>query len=285
MIAHLLLPGPHLAGWDLDPVVIGGLGGAAYLYARGLRILRGRGHDALRRQAMFFGAGLASLVAALLSPIDSLASDLLWVHMVQHLILIVLAAPLLVLGAPAIPLLLGLPLRWRLRLRRLTRPAWVRAGAGLLSAPGMILAIHVMVVWAWHAPGPYQAAVRHPPLHALEHVGFLGTALLFWWVLLPQRGRGRLPQGADVLYVFLAGMQGGALGALFTFASAPLYPLYATGAIAHGLTPLQDQQLAGLIMWIPTGVVYLAVAAVLFVRWLRSVERRLTPMTEAVGEG
>src|SRR5439155_14282040 len=123
----------------------------------------------------------------------------------------------------------------------------------------------LVALWVWHLPSLYQAALRNEPIHALEHGSFLGTSVLFWWTALSPGGRRRLPRGADVLYVFTGGFQGAALGALLTFASVPLYPFYAHTVGPWGLSPLQDQQLAGVIMWIPSGVIYLAVASGLFV--------------------
>ena len=119
----------------------------------------------------------------------------------------------------------------------------------------------------------YDAAVRNEGIHALEHMSFLATAILFWWVAIRPGQHHRLSGGTDVLFVFTAGIQSGALGAILTFAGSPLYPAYAHSVAQWGLTPLQDQQLAGLIMWIPAGLVYLAAAAALFVRWLLTMER------------
>jgi len=140
--------------------------------------------------------------------------------------------------------------------------------------------VHVATLWAWHLPGPYQAALASDAVHAAEHASFLGTAVLFWWVVLSRPGRRRLAPGFAVLYLFAAALQGSALGALLTLAPAPLYPLQAAAAQVWGPGPLADQQLAGLIMWVPADLVYLGAAGALFMGWLLSLERA-SPRQEA----
>jgi putative membrane protein len=268
---------PWLA-WNVDPAVLAALAVAAWAYWRGLRVLWGRGTS--RRgvkpwQAAAFGAGLAAVFVALVSPLDALSEDLLSAHMVQHLLLMLVAAPLLVLGSPAIAVSQAVPERWRRRLRVPMRSRALRRLADVLFDPITAWLLALVALWAWHAPVPYRAAVDHDGVHILQHGAFLGTALLFWWGAIQPSGRRRLPRGLDVLYVFGGALQGGALGALFVFAAQPLYPFYAVGARAWGLTPLQDQQLAGVAMWVPSFFVHVAAAAALFVRWLRAAEREV----------
>jgi putative membrane protein len=260
--------------WSFSPLVVAGLVVTAALYARGVAALwrRGRGRGVPGWRTACFAGGLVALVAALVSPLDAASQDLLWAHMAQHLILIVVAAPLVVLGAPLVPFALALPLRWRVALRRFGRQRPVAAGGRALGHPVIVWLLHVAALWAWHVPSLYQAALTSTGVHALEHACFLGTAVAFWWLVLRPSGRRRLVPGADVLYVFLAGVAGGALGALFTFAGTPLYPVYASRSVLYGLSPLTDQQLAGLMMWIPAGLVYLAASGVLFVRWLQGMD-------------
>jgi putative membrane protein len=130
-------------------------------------------------------------------------------------------------------------------------------------------------LWLWHLPGPYQAAVLHSGVHALEHACFLGTALLLWWSLVRAHAHGHLGYGAGVLLVSLNGMQSAALGVLFTFSRLPWYPVYVSRTAAWGLAPLDDQRLAGVIMWVPPSVIYLAAACVLFLAWMRGLEREM----------
>jgi cytochrome c oxidase assembly factor CtaG len=266
-----------LNGWSFDPMVIASIAVVGAGYVAGRRRLRRPGRRAARIEitrawrTVCFAAGLATVVAALLSPLDARSAELLSAHMVQHLLLVVVAAPLLVLGAPAVPLLLALPTGTRRDLHALGAKPFVATITRTFRRPVVAWALHVVTLWTWHVPNFYEAAVRTDALHALEHASFLGTALLFWLVVLGPNRHRRLGGGAEILYVFTAGLQSAILGALFTFAASPLYPTYvrlAGGASAA----LRDQQIAGLVMWIPAGVVYLGAAAGLFVKWLGSVE-------------
>jgi putative membrane protein len=266
------------SSWNLAPGVLAGLTLAGGAYAVGLaRLWREAGHGRVvpRWRAAAYAGGVLALALALVSPLDALGETLFWGHMVQHLVLMLVAAPLLVLGAPG-AVLLRLP--GPAGRRRLGawwhRRSGLRALAALLTTPLLAWGLHIATVWAWHLPAAYQAALSDERLHALEHLSFLTTALLFWWVVLQPTGRRRLNHGMAVLYVVTAGMLGGMLGALLTFAGRPFYPAQSAAAGAWGLTALEDQQLAGLIMWLPGGLVYLIAAAVLFVRWLRVEEIR-----------
>lgn len=244
-------PSPLLA-----VLVVGGL------YARGVHAVwtrAGRGHGIRAWQVATFGTGLLALLVALESPLDGLSADLFAAHMVQHLLLILVAAPLLVLPAPLAGLLWGLPADARRGVVVLGR--WL---PGWLGRPAVAFGLHVLAVWAWHLPRLYEAAVANPWVHVAEHACFLGTAALFWWALLHRRGA----YGAAVLYVFGMAIQSTALGALLTFARSPWYASHLATTAAWGLSPLEDQQLAGLIMWVPGGLIYLAAALGLFGMWL-----------------
>ena len=257
-----------------DLNILAGLIAAAVAYAAGLRRLWRAGPGAPSAgQAACFAAGLATVVLALLSPLDTLAHGLFVAHMAQHMLLVMVAAPLLVLGAPGLPLAVSLAPDWRRRLGRLRHRPAVQAARDLLTRPLVAWAVHVGTLWAWHMPGPYQAALGNDLVHAVEHASFLATAVLFWWVVLSRQGRRRLAPGFAVLYLFAAALQGSALGALLTLAPAPLYPLQAASAPAWGPAPLADQQLAGLVMWVPADLVYLGAAGALFMGWLLSLER------------
>jgi putative membrane protein len=134
--------------------------------------------------------------------------------------------------------------------------------------------MHAVALWAWHAPAPYQAAVQNEGVHFLEHACFLGSAVVFWWSLTHGR-HGRLGYGAGVLYVFSTGVHSSVLGALMTFSNRSWYPIYDARAAAQGWTPLVDQQLAGLLMWVPAGLVFIVVGLALFAAWLGESERRV----------
>jgi putative membrane protein len=262
--------------WAASPAVLAGLGVAAWAYGRGVRSLwqaGGMGRGVRPWQAAAFGAGLLAVAAALVSPVDAAADHLLSVHMAQHLLLVVVAAPLLIMGSPVLAMSRVLPEGWRRATRQWGRRGFIRVARRTISNPAGSLFLATAVLWAWHVPSLYEAAVQNPILHVVEHASFLGTALLFWWVALQPSGPRRLSRGVDVLYVFAGALQSGALGALLTFASSPIYPLYAHRTAAWGASPIADQQLAGLLMWVPSFVVYLLAAGALFVAWLRASER------------
>ncbi|GAA5534186.1 cytochrome c oxidase assembly protein [Deinococcus aluminii] len=253
-----------------------GLAVLTLLYALGLAVLwrrAGVGRGVAMWRTVAFFAGIAVLAVALLG-LDGQADESFTWHMVQHLLLITLAAPLLVLGTPLYVLAWAAPLAWRRAFAHLwnRRPA-LRRAVGWLTHPVVVWVLATAVFWAWHVPAFYEAAVRNPGLHALEHLSFLLTNALFWWALLQPPGRRALARGAAVVSLFGAALQGSLLGVLLAFARTPLYPDYAQKALAEGRNPLADQQLAGLVMWVPSGVVYVALAAVFFVQWLRDEER------------
>ena len=169
----------------------------AIWYAAGVRAVwaqAGRGHGVSGARALSFGVGLAVIAASLFSPLDNLADALFSAHMVQHLLLIMIAAPLLVLGAPLVPMLWALPAA-----RRRAVGGWwnrsraVRPAVLVLTHPGVAFTLHTLALWFWHFPLPYQAALEHEWLHALEHLSFVGTASLLWWVVLQPVGPRRRP--------------------------------------------------------------------------------------------
>jgi cytochrome c oxidase assembly factor CtaG len=272
----IVTPSNWPGAWSLEPTVSLPLLLVAAVYATGtLRLWRraGIGHGVGTRQVISFGAGLIVIGLALLSPLDAVADELVSAHMVQHLLLIVVAPPLLVLGAPYAVLLWAIPRSQRRPLAQALRrvhPAWV-----VFSAPLVVVALNVAVIWVWHLPALYDAAVQNDLVHGTEHACFLGASLLLWWTLVHAGERGRPGYGSGIVIVFITAMQSTILGALFTFARTPWYPIYLSRTDAWHLTPLQDQQLAGVIMWIPAGSVYIGAVCVLFLAWLRAVERRV----------
>jgi cytochrome c oxidase assembly factor CtaG/cytochrome c2 len=228
-----------------------------------------RGH-----QLAGFAAGWLVMAAALVGPIDAVSDALFSVHMVQHELLMLVAAPLVALGSPGLGYLWALPYGARRWLgNRLTDRGAFRRLYRWMTIPAAAWLLHAAAICVWHAPPLFDLAVRNEPVHAAQHVSFFGTALLFWWGLL--RGRyGRLGHGAAVVYVFTTAMYTGALGALLTMASRPLYSAYAGSTAAWGLTALEDQQIGGLVMWVPAGILYTGVGLWLFASWLRDSERR-----------
>lgn len=269
---------PHdlWSAWSWEPLVLLGLSLSAWMYVHGARTLwrnAGAGHGVRTWEAAAFGAGWVALAISLISPLHRLGSVLFAAHMAQHELLMVVAAPLLVLGRPVVPFLWAMPLAWRRRLGALTATATVNRIWNLLTKPSVAWAAHAAAIWAWHAPGLYQATLASETMHTLQHVSFLGTALLFWWALLHGR-EGRLGRPAAVIYLFTTAMHTSLLGALLTFSDRLWYPLYDASTLPWGLAPLEDQQLAGVIMWVPAGLAYLFAALGLAATWLREPSGR-----------
>jgi len=224
-------------------------------------------------EAGSFASGWIVLVIALVSPLHELGDELFSAHMVQHELLISVSAPLLILGRPLIPFLWALPLDWRRTAGGWSRSRVVNTLWRRSSTPAVAFALHALALWTWHMPRLYQATLTSELIHALQHTCFLLTAILFWWTIFNARG-GQVRRGAAVFYLFATLLQTGALGALLTFSPTLWYPAYAATAARWGITPLEDQQLGGLIMWIPGSLAYIAAALAIFAHWLRESERR-----------
>jgi cytochrome c oxidase assembly factor CtaG len=177
-----------------------------------------------------------------------------------------------VTGAPAIAMLYALPRRPRLGLvRAIKRRRWLVGAWRMLTVPSVACAFHALALWSWHLPRLYSLALEHEAMHFLEHASFLGTAALLWWSIVHPRRSRRAAYGIGIGTLFVTMLQSGVLGALITLSHRVLYPLQTATAAAHGLTPLEDQQLAGLIMWVPGGLLYLVAMAVLFVGFMREM--------------
>ena len=251
---------------------------AAVLYAAGWRRLRrragGRAAPPPWRVGCYAG-GLATLWLALLSPVATLSSLFFFLHMTQHLLLVTVAAPLIWLGAPLLPVLWALPLSVRRPLGRLFVSGKPAQQVGhFLTHPLVANVLFVGAIAFWHLPSLYDAAQGRTDIHDLEHLVLLGTALLYWWpVIHPTGGRRRLSYAAGIPYLFPAFLEGNLLGALLTFAGTSLYETYQKVPRLWGISVLQDQQLAGLIMWVPGGFVYLVPMLVLLARLFREEER------------
>ena len=267
--------------WDLELGIVIPLAVSAWLYVRGLRLLWdehvGRGIRVW--EASCFAAGWITTALALLSPLHALSEQLFVAHMVQHELLMVIAAPLLVVGQPLVPMLWALPSNARRTVGRMTRRRTLRSTWRFLTLPLVAFVLHGAAIWIWHAPALYQATLASDFVHALQHLSFFGTALLFWWTVIHAHapgGRARAVSfGAAVLLLFGTALHSGALGALLTFSRTLWYPAYGSAARAWGLTPFEDQQLAGLVMWIPATFAYLVAALFLFAGWLRASEERV----------
>jgi putative membrane protein len=245
---------------------------AAVVYLRGARA---RSRWTWWRATLFL-LGLASIIAALASPIDTIALQLFSVHMVQHMLLLVVAPPLLLAGAPVRPLVRGLPLGVRRTVvRGLARNTAFRGLVHLLRRPLVAAALYVVGLYAWHVPALYDAAVLDPTIHVIEHTWFLVTALLFWSVVIdPVPFRATLPYAARIPYLLLVGAaQNTILGGLLAFSDRAFYTPYLATTAAYGLEPASDQRLGGAIMWVPGDLIFLAAASFAFFLWLQSEEQ------------
>ncbi|MHC2086076.1 cytochrome c oxidase assembly protein [Methylobacterium sp. CM6244] len=259
------------AAWTSDLRVILPLYGSAILFLIGtVRLWRraGHGRGVRRWQVACFWSGWTVLALALLSPLHWLGERLFTAHMIEHELLMAIAAPLIVLARPGSAMLWALPARWRGPVVRLPRRLGLAGAWSVVSLPLAATLIHAVALWVWHMPGVYDLVLVSPLAHWLQHVSFLMSALMFWWTLLrgPARRRGF---GAAFVYLFLTSLHTGLLGVLLTVSPRLWYPRQTAAAAEWGLTPLEDQQLAGLVMWVPAGLVYTAAALILMGLWIR----------------
>jgi putative membrane protein len=246
------------------------------LYAIGLARLwhrAGVGRGISSANAACFAAGWLTLALSLLSPLHALGETLFAAHMIQHILLVAIAAPLLVLGRPGGALSWSLPLSWRRGLGAVVRARPVAAAWAWMTKPLVATTIHGITIWAWHLPGLFEAALANPWLHWLEHASFLFTAAVFWWAMLgrPARAHG---YGLSVACLFVTLLHSSFLGTLLTL-SPHLWYAPAPGAAAWGMSAMEDQQLAGLIMWIPGGMLYTLAALALAGLWITRSGRPL----------
>lgn len=218
------------------------------------------------------------LVIALVSPLHPLGEALFSAHMVQHELLMVIAAPLLVLGHPLVAFLWALPFEWRRVIGKWAKAQPVANTWHHLTNPLTAWLAHAVVLWGWHIPALFQATLTSDLVHTAQHLSFLVSALLFWWALF----RGTHRYGLGVLYVFTTAVHTSILGALLTFSPRLWYPTYATRTAPWGLSPLEDQQIGGLIMWVPAGLVYTIVGLALFALWLRDSGTRAFEWTPRI---
>jgi putative membrane protein len=256
--------------WDMHPSVVVGLAllGGLYVFLGGLR--------APRRRVAAFGGSLLVLLGALNGPLHDLSDGYLFsAHMVQHLVLTLLFPPLFLYGLPAD------------LVRALIRPRWLRTLGAAIVRPVPAAAIFSAPILLWHLPVFYEAAMRHHGLHIVQHLVFLATSVIMWWPVLsplPELPRASYP--GQMLYLFMLGIPMTVVGALITLADTPLYPYYVAAPRLWGLTPLDDQQIGGLIMWVPGGLVFWLAMTVVWFRWARREElgdaERLVPL-EAYG--
>ncbi|MFL5281720.1 MAG: cytochrome c oxidase assembly protein [Rhodopila sp.] len=250
--------------WSFDPVVLIPLLVTHWAYGRGvLRLWRraGRWRGIGRLQVLSFLLGELVLVIALVSPLDQLGGTLLSAHMAQHGLLMAVAPPLLLVGQPGAAFAWAFPARGRKGFLGARPWRAVANATNALSRPGPGAGLHGLALWLWHSPGAFDAALQSEWVHTLEHASFFGTALLFWRALVAGYSGHRTAK--TIGSAFLTLIHSGLLGALITLSTRPLYKWYSGRAELWGLSALEDQQLAGLLMWVPMGSVYFGVCLLL----------------------
>jgi cytochrome c oxidase assembly factor CtaG len=256
--------------WTFDPWIVVPLAMLAALYGIGTVKLGWRSRRSLLIRALLYWGGILTLAGALISPLHWLGEHLFTFHMIEHEIVMAISAPLIVLARPVGILLWGLSGRTRHIAGSLMRSPLIRGTWDWCTSATNATIIHGVAIWAWHMPGLFDAALTNTALHRLQHLSFFATAILFWWAIV-----WRSDYGASAWYLFATMIHTGVLGALMALAPRVLYLAQTQAAKAWGLTPLEDQQLAGMIMWVPAGTIYAAAAMTMLALWIRgSSERR-----------
>jgi putative membrane protein len=255
-VAGLPVTAPFTPQVSLHPTVLIGVALLGGLYLYGIR----RGPPVERWRPLCFFGGLAVVLAALNGPIHDLSDRyLFWVHMAQHLLLTLVFPPLLIAGLPG----------WLIE-RALRRNVGMAVGK-LLTHPVFAGALFSVVLLVWHTEAAYDLMMRDHSVHVVTHLMFMAAAVLLWWpVLSPTPALPRLSPGMGMLYLFLVQIPMQLLGAIVTFADRPLYTWYVAAPRTWGLSPLDDQKLGGLLMWIPGNLWIWGAMSVLFFQWAKS---------------
>ena len=253
-------------GWSFEPLVVIPLVVLGLLYANGSSRLAARQRTPNKRQRLMFWTGFLVLTLALVSPLHQAGTRIFALHMIEHELLMLVAAPLMVAARPGAALLWGLPhisrgIAGALLQGRLLRTGW-RGASELWSATGL----HALALWLWHAPTLFHAVLENGNVHILQHASFVASGMIFWSAIFRcERSR---KEGTAILSLFVTSLQAGFLGALMAMSRVVWYPFAPDPFPICGLTRGEDQALAGLIMWIPGCAVYLIVALVIMARWL-----------------
>jgi cytochrome c oxidase assembly factor CtaG len=257
--------------WTFDPWIVTPLAILGALYMIGSTVLwRRRSHRVhVDLSTALYWGGWLSLAGSLVSPLHWLGEHLFTFHMIEHEIIMAVSAPLLVLANPVGTLLWGLPHRSRVRAGRVMRHKVVGTSWNWLSQGGHATLLHAIAIWAWHAPVLFDAAVTNVAVHRLQHLSFFLSAVLFWWSVFR-----RSETGVAAWHVFITMLHTSVLGALMALAPRVLYGAQTATAASFGLTPLEDQQLAGVIMWVPAGTIYAGAALALAAIWIKRAGER-----------
>jgi len=256
----------NLGDWQWDPAFLLNVAFIIWLYSRGLIVIR----QSLSKRVKFnfvnvlcFSVGMLLLLVCLISPLDALSSQLASAHMTQHMTIMTVAAPLIAFGSPTLIISLGFPTIGQRLLRQL-RPFSKRLSRTPTNSLSLPWFLYAATMWGWHYPVLYEAALGNRFVHDLQHISFFCAALLFWQPIVDPLHRPRTNGGLAVLYLFTTTLHATILGVFMTVAPTVWYSDYNGLTELWGLTALEDQQLAGLIMWMPACLAYAAVAIWLF---------------------
>ncbi len=255
-----------LISWTFDPIVMVPIGLTFALYGLGFWRLAFRRRGFVGRQArptLLFLAGIFTIFLALASPIHELGEHLFTVHMIEHELIMAVAAPLLVQARPGGLMLWAWPDRGRKAIAPLFAEGALRRGWRWLTSPIIATIFHGLAIWIWHAPALFDATVDSLALHRLQHVSFLATGVFFWWAMIWRAG-----QGNAAWHLFVTMMHTSILGALIALSPRVLFVAQTRFAPEWGMTALEDQQLAGLLMWVPGGIVYAGAALWMLMMWI-----------------
>jgi len=272
-LAHVAETHEAAPGWSFEPWVVLPLLISALLFALGWRRLYARsshGAGALKRRALLFGLGWLTLAGTVVSPLHEAGGQSFTAHMLEHELMMLAAAPLLVASEPLAVMLWAFPSGARRPLGAASKSGWVAGPWKTLTDPIVATIAQAFALWVWHAPVLFDLALEHEGWHVAQHLSFLVSALLFWSAMLHRRAGKGLAAGC----LFATSIVGGALGAFMAFSESPWYAPYAAlGLAPFGLTPAEDQQMAGLLMWIPGGMVHALFALALIGTMLRAQPR------------
>ena len=263
--------------WNFDPELVIPVAIVTGLYLRGLYVWRNRSRPHPRWRTACYLTGIAILLLTIESPLDAVAEHHFFVHMIQHDLLMMYAAPLILLGAPTTPVLRGMPRAVR---RVLVRPVMRRREARALyrfvTHPLIAVVVHTGVLWAWHlAPGWYDAAVTNDIVHDLQHFSMTAAGVLVWWnVIDPAPLRSRLGYVWRMGLLIVVGTPKAFLGAMITFSGSLLYDFYDNVEPIIAIEPIRDQEIGGLIMWVPGQMMFLIAAGIVFAVWAHKAEQR-----------
>jgi putative membrane protein len=264
---------PHREGvaWTFDPWIVLLLATPAVVYCVGATklIRRSRQAGGMRNRILLFCAGSLALASALVSPLHWLGEHLFTFHMLEHEIIMAVSAPLIVLARPVGILLWGLPGKARRAAGLVMRASLVRRFWERCTGATNATIVHGVAIWAWHLPVLFDAAVTNTGLHSLQHLTFFVTAILFWWAIVWHSD-----YGSSAWHLFVTMVHTSILGALMALAPRILYLAQTQTEISWGLTPLEDQQLAGMIMWVPAGTIYAGAAMTMLALWIRGSSGR-----------